>query len=290
MTADQAPLPGPAPGRADKPTSTGPGIVSSGWLAANSEYGHDDGRNKRRASAMATSLLVHGGLVVALIVAFTVVPQQIAPTENLIFLENIVYPPEPGKGGGGGGNPAPAPPKKTEVPEHAPPPAVVPEITVKPVEPPPVSLIAPIQTNTTALLQSTGNSSVSLAALGGGGSGGGMGSGRGAGVGPGTEAGFGGGAFAPGNGVSWPDLIEMVKPIYTPEAMRTKMQGIVTLEVVVLENGRVGDVRVVKSLDRASGLDAAAITAAKQWTFKPGMKDGKPVATKVTLELEFRLH
>ena len=72
--------------------------------------------------------------------------------------------------------------------------------------------------------------------------------------------------------------------------MRAKLQGSVELEIVVLENGTVGDVRITKSLDRPSGLDDAAIEAAKKWKFLPGMKDGKPVATRVGLVLEFRLH
>jgi protein TonB len=72
--------------------------------------------------------------------------------------------------------------------------------------------------------------------------------------------------------------------------MRAKLQGQVELEIVVLESGLVGDVRITESIDRASGLDDAAVAAAKQWRFKPGMKDGKPVATRVGLILEFRLH
>jgi protein TonB len=289
MTANQTPPPGSS-GPAEASKTTAAAVVSSGWLGPQSTFGHSDGHTKSRVNAMVTSLVAHGGLAALIIFVLTVVPDKILPpTDSVVFLENVVYPPEPGKGGGGGGSPAPAPPKKVEIPEHKPP-VEVPVPVPTPVDPPPVSLIAPIQTNTSALLQSTGSSSVSLAALGGGGSGGGVGPGRGVGVGPGNTAGFGGGAYEPGNGVSFPTVLREVKPIYTPDAMRTKMQGMVTLEIVVKEDGTVGEVRIVKSLDRASGLDAAAVQAAKQWLFKPGMKDGKPVATRVILELEFRLH
>ena len=289
MTDNQAPLPG-ATGPAEESKASRTAVVSSGWLGPNSTFGQTENNTKRSVNAMITSLAVHGGLLALVIFVLTVVPDKIMPpADSVVFLENVVYPPEQGKGGGGGGSPAPAPKQKMEVPEHKPP-VEIPVPTPTPGDPPPVSLIAPIQTNTTALLQSSGTSSVSLAALGGGGSGGGMGTGRGAGVGEGTGGGFGGGAFEPGNGVSFPTVLKEVKPIYTPDAMRTKMQGMVTLEIIVKEDGTVGDVRVVKSLDRASGLDAAAIQAAKQWLFKPGLKDGKPVATRVILELEFRLH
>ena len=50
------------------------------------------------------------------------------------------------------------------------------------------------------------------------------------------------------------------------------------LEAVVLETGDVGDMQITRSLDAEYGLDREAIAAAKQWKFRPGTKDGKPVA------------
>jgi protein TonB len=72
--------------------------------------------------------------------------------------------------------------------------------------------------------------------------------------------------------------------------MRAKIQGQVELEIVVLENGTVGEVRVTKSLDRTYGLDQAAMDAARKWVFLPGKREGVAVATRVGLVLEFRLH
>jgi TonB family protein len=37
------------------------------------------------------------------------------------------------------------------------------------------------------------------------------------------------------------------------------------------------------------GLDEAAIEAVRQWKFKPGYQDGKPVAVAATIEVNFRL-
>ena len=95
--------------------------------------------------------------------------------------------------------------------------------------------------------------------------------------------------YRAGNGVSAPTLVKEVKPTYTPEAKAAKIEGVVVTSAVVLADGTVGDVKVTKSLDTKFGLDEQAVKAEKQWVFKPGMKDGKPVAVQVTIELSFTL-
>lgn len=95
--------------------------------------------------------------------------------------------------------------------------------------------------------------------------------------------------YEPGNGVSLPIVLEEAKPRYTPEAMREKIQGGMFVEAVVLEDGTVGDVTVTQSLDAEYGLDAEAVDAARQWRFEPARKDGKPVASRITIEFRFTL-
>ena len=73
---------------------------------------------------------------------------------------------------------------------------------------------------------------------------------------------------------------------YTPEAMAARIQGTVQLEVLVDENGRVADARVLKSLPL---LDQQAVAAAKQWLFTPTLLNGQPVPVLVMLEMEFNL-
>ena len=86
-----------------------------------------------------------------------------------------------------------------------------------------------------------------------------------------------------------PVPVLQVKPQYTSEAMRAKIQGVVTLEVVVNADGTVGDANVVRSLDPIFGLDQSAIAAVKAWKFKPGRRAGKPIPVLVTVELSFTL-
>jgi protein TonB len=80
-----------------------------------------------------------------------------------------------------------------------------------------------------------------------------------------------------------------VQPQYTQEALAARIEGTVWLEAVVLSDGTVGDVFVVRSLDSVLGLDRQAVTAMKQWEFKPGTKDGKAVAVRVEVEMTFTL-
>jgi protein TonB len=81
--------------------------------------------------------------------------------------------------------------------------------------------------------------------------------------------------------------VREVKPSYIPAAMAAKIQGSVLLTAVVLDDGHVGDVEVIESLDRE--LDQQAIDALKQWEFKPGTREKKPVAVRIVCELMFTL-
>ena len=82
---------------------------------------------------------------------------------------------------------------------------------------------------------------------------------------------------------------KQVKAEYTPEAMQNRIEGKVGLDAVVLADGKVGDVTVTESLDTIYGLDKNAVAAMKQWEFKPGMKDGKPVAVRIHVLINFTL-
>jgi TonB family protein len=93
----------------------------------------------------------------------------------------------------------------------------------------------------------------------------------------------------PGDGVTEPRVVKEVHPVYTDEAKRHRIQGTVTMDVVVLADGTVGDVTVTKSLDTEYGLDEQAVNAVKQWRFRPGTKDDKPVNVLVTIEMSFTL-
>jgi periplasmic protein TonB len=234
--------------------------------------------------------LIFGGLIYSLTHARQIVQQVNQATEKLdfIFLDR----PKPGPGGGGGGRPKdPEPPRKAEI-VAAKPPAVQP--IPKPADVPTPIVTVPIQTpqavvtlpGTLAAIDST----VGTGAAGGG-KGTGIGTGTGSGVGEGSGGGFGGGVYQIGNGVTSPQLIKEVKPNYTGDAMRAKLQGVVEMEAVVLADGTVDPnrIKITRSLDSTFGLDQQAIIAVKQWRFRPGTYKGQPVPVLVNVELTFTL-
>jgi len=115
----------------------------------------------------------------------------------------------------------------------------------------------------------------------------GVGSGNGPGVGPGYGGGIGDGFYSVGGGVSAPHPIYDPEHEYSDEARRAKFQGNVVLWVVIGPDGTPRDVRVQRSL--GMGLDEKAIAAVRTWRFKPAMKDNRPVAVQVSIEVNFRL-
>lgn len=84
-----------------------------------------------------------------------------------------------------------------------------------------------------------------------------------------------------------PVLLHKVEPDYSEEARKAKFQGTVLLSVEIDESGRVRGVRVTRPV--GLGLEEKAIAAVRQWRFKPALKDGKPVATPASVEVNFRL-
>ncbi len=99
-------------------------------------------------------------------------------------------------------------------------------------------------------------------------------------------AGRGIGVYVPG--MITPGCDSCPNPTYTEEARRAKVQGAVTLEVLVGEDGRAHAIRVVKGI--GFGLDERAVETVQGWKFTTA-RDGakRPMAAWVTVEAVFRL-
>jgi protein TonB len=116
----------------------------------------------------------------------------------------------------------------------------------------------------------------------------GIGSGRGPGLGSGSGGGVGGGVYRAGGAVTAPRVISEVKPNYTPDALRGRVQGTVVLELIVSRDGCPTQIRVIRSLD-PGGLDQEAVAATAQWRFEPGRLAGTPVDVLVNVMLDFTI-
>ena len=97
------------------------------------------------------------------------------------------------------------------------------------------------------------------------------------------------GVVRAGSGVAMPRVIKEAKPSYTAAAVRARVEGRINLEAVVHPDGTVGEVRVVRSLDKKYGLDEQAVTAVKQWRFAPVRTADVAVPVLVEVELTFSL-
>jgi TonB family protein len=99
---------------------------------------------------------------------------------------------------------------------------------------------------------------------------------------------FGGGASGITDpGLERPRALVTSKPRYPKEPFDRGIQGAVLLEVVILADGAVGDIRVTRPLD--SELDDAAIASARQWRFSPAVKAGQPMPVIVSMEVSFTI-
>jgi len=246
---------------------------------------------RRLGGALSVSLAIHAALVLLLVIGLAVHPTPV-DTRPEPFKLNAVYLPLSGPAGGGGGHQAPASAKDTEVPRHElpkPPPVNPQPVVPEPVRDPLPVMDVTITTDAAKMLQAAGTSATSLDPGGGGRANDGVGPGKGPGAGDGSGGRNGGGPRQVGGDVTNPTLIRSVDPVYTAPALAAKLSGTVELEVVVLTNGTVGSVRVTKSLDAMYGLDQEAIKAARQWLFRPGTLQGRPVEVFVKLILEFRI-
>lgn len=97
------------------------------------------------------------------------------------------------------------------------------------------------------------------------------------------------GVSRPGAGTTAPKAIRQTNPSYTADALRAGVEGSILLGVVVKSDGTVGEVRVVRSLDKEYGLDDRAVTTVRKWRFEPGKKEGVAVPVLVDVEITFSI-
>jgi periplasmic protein TonB len=84
-----------------------------------------------------------------------------------------------------------------------------------------------------------------------------------------------------------PKPTHMVGAQYPDEARKHELEGVVRVKITLNAQGEVIAAEVAKGI--GSGLDEAALAAARKWTFQPATKCGKPVETTITIGMRFSL-
>jgi TonB family protein len=87
-----------------------------------------------------------------------------------------------------------------------------------------------------------------------------------------------------GGEIREPRKTQDVKPIYPAEAAAAGTQGTVLIEATIGRDGSVANARVLKSV---AGLDDAALSAVRQWTYTPTLLNGVPVEVLMTVTVRF---
>ena len=83
-----------------------------------------------------------------------------------------------------------------------------------------------------------------------------------------------------------PKLIKRIEPVYPNIAREAGVEGTVILEATTDINGRVANVKVLRSIPI---LDQAAIDCVRQWVYEPMIIDGKPREVIFTITVVFKL-
>jgi protein TonB len=84
-----------------------------------------------------------------------------------------------------------------------------------------------------------------------------------------------------------PRLVRLVRPEYPPDAFVQKVEGTVVIRILIDEDGRVVQARVVQSVPL---LDQAALRAVRAWVFKPALRSGRPVASEANAPVRFTIY
>ena len=87
-------------------------------------------------------------------------------------------------------------------------------------------------------------------------------------------------------GISGGRLLSRIAPVYPDQAQTQRIQGRVIVEAMVMEDGSVGDLKVVQGHPL---LAQSAVDAVKRWRYRPFMLDGKPIQRETTITIDFRL-
>lgn len=262
--------------------------MSQESFRAFGSYGHTEAETSRSwFSSLAASSLIY--VAIALLVLSIPVTQRIVEKRReveLKFVEKVVKPPPP---------PPPVEAPKIEpkpaVAKPAPAPAAAapiirPDQKIRRLDKPPPAkkLVVPKEMPLEAPKEADPSLDKGIAVYGDG-------AGDVAGLEGGTAGGVAGGEVGGGGGI--PEDADLpvpssanAKPVYPQQALAAKQAGMVVLKVLILADGSVSDVQVLKGEEP---FVSAAVEAVKRWKYKPARYKGQPITVFRVIQIPFKL-
>ena len=251
---------------------------------------------RRSSSSLWTAIGVHAAVIALIAILIASKVPIAAPVKKAVI--SLMEPPPPPPiipkaktigGGGGQHDVGPATqghlPKlaQTQIVPPKAPPTIPPKLAVEP-----TVVVQPDLKLADSKMPDLGAPNSNLKGFSmGNGNGTGIGSGDGAGIGPGSGGNIGGGVYQVGGSVRPPVAIFTPDPEFSEEARKAKFSGNVVVSLIVDANGKPRNVRVLRGV--GMGLDQKAVEAVEQYKFKPALKDGKPVAVYLNIEVNFQI-
>jgi len=93
-------------------------------------------------------------------------------------------------------------------------------------------------------------------------------------------------ALRVGGSIQEPRKLRNVNPVYPPDAIQARVQGVVILECTISPTGKVVQVKPLRGIPL---LTEAAIEAVRQWEYTPTELNGVPVPVIMTVTVNFKL-
>jgi len=262
--------------------------MSSSVEARPSRFGwyDDESQNRSWFTASLSSLVIYAAIAIAVVLLGRATKEVVAPEKkvDVTFVEKVVKPPPP---------PPPAavaaPPKPAEVkPPAAAAPVVRPDQKIRKLDkPPPVKkMVAPKEMPTAPPKEADASEDKGVAVYGEPGAGDPAGLEGGVSQG-GVVGGTVGGAIALPEDASPPTpLASNTVPAYPSEARSTGKTGTVVLKVVILADGSVADVQVMRGEEP---FVSAAVAAVKTWKYEPARHQGQAITVYRIVQIPFKL-
>ena len=247
-------------------------------FATFGHYAHGRSSDRSWFAALTASSGIYVAIVVAVVFLGSAAKVVHEKSVDVTFVEKIAKP-----------EPPPPPPPVVEA-KPAPPPAAAPvvpkDMKIRKLDkpPPPKELVAPKEMPKAAPAEADPSQDKGVAVYGE------AGEGDPAGLEGGSKNGVVGGqvgAIALPEDADAPVPVKgNVVPVYPQEARSTGKTGTVILKVVILADGRVTDVKVMRGDEP---FVSAALTAVKTWKFEPARYKGQPITVYRIIQIPFKL-